>query len=91
MINIVTSVVGELADRVSALQADFDMVRSVPSESFEHAPGVQANHELLIDDLGRWRDVVDQQFIDLSRSIAVIHQAFTEADQAMASSWDVNL
>lgn len=91
MINIVTSVVGELADRVRALHADIEMIRTVPSQSFEHAPGVQANHDVLLDDLARWRDAADQQIIDLGQAIEVIHQAFTEADQAMAAAWDVNL
>lgn len=91
MINIVTSVVGELADRVSAVHADFEMIRPVPNQSFEHAPEVQANHDVLIEDLVRWRDEIDQQFIDLSRAIDVIHQAFTDADQTMAAAWDVNL
>ena len=91
MINIVTSVVGELADRVSALHGDVEMIRTVSSQSFEHAPGVQANHDVLIGDLSRWRDTADQQLTDLGRALEVIHQAFTEADQAMAAAWDVNL
>lgn len=90
MINIATSVVGDVSDRVSAVHADFEMVRSVPSQTFEHAPGVQTSHQVLVDDIGRWRELVSEQFVDLTRAVEVIHQAFIEADQTMAASWDVN-
>lgn len=88
MINIVTSVVGEVADRVSEVQGDLDMVGAVSSQSFDHAPGIQAVHDTLVEEIRRWRDEAEGQVSSLAAAVDIIQQAFIEADQAMAAVWD---